>query len=49
MHMRKLKPKSQNAYLRHVTALGEFLERSPHTATSEDLRRYQRKCPRIDV
>ncbi len=41
MHMRKLDPKTQNAYLRHVIALGEFLGHSPHTATSEDLRRYQ--------
>jgi len=41
MHMRKLNLKTQNAYLRHVVALAEFLERSPHTATSEDLRRYQ--------
>jgi integrase/recombinase XerD len=41
MHMRKLNPRTQSAYLRHVSALGEFLDHSPHTATSEDLRRYQ--------
>lgn len=41
MHMRKLNPKTQSGYLRHVIALGEYLGRSPHTATSEDLRRYQ--------
>lgn len=41
MHMRKLNPKTQSSYLRHVIALGEFLGRSPHTATAEDLRSYQ--------
>lgn len=41
MHMRKLNPKTQKSYLRHVATLGEFLGHSPHTATSEDLRRYQ--------
>ncbi len=39
MHMRKLNPRTQS--LRHVIALGAYLGRSPHTATSEDLRRYQ--------
>jgi len=41
MHMRKLGAKTQSTYLRSVAALSEFLQRSPHTATSEDLRRYQ--------
>jgi site-specific recombinase XerD len=41
MSMRKLNPKTQSAYLRHVTALGEYLGYSPHRATSEDLRKYQ--------
>lgn len=41
MNMRKLSPKTQRSYLRHVAALGDFLERSPHTANAEDLRRYQ--------
>lgn len=41
MHMRKLNPKTQSSYLRHVATLGKFLEHSPHTATAEDLRRYQ--------
>ena len=41
MTMRKLKPKTQNAYVRHVFRFGEYLGRSPHTATSEDLRLYQ--------
>jgi len=41
MSMRKLNPKTQSAYLRHVAALGEYLGHSPHRATSEDLRKYQ--------
>jgi len=41
MCMRKLNPKTQSAYLRHVTALGEYLGYSPHRAATEDLRRYQ--------
>lgn len=41
MTMRMLKPKTQYAYIRHVVRLGKFLGRSPHTATSEDLRLYQ--------
>lgn len=41
MTMRMLKPKTQYAYIRHVARLGKFLGRSPHTATSEDLRLYQ--------
>lgn len=41
MTMRMLKPKTQYAYIRHVVRLGEYLGRSPHTATSEELRKYQ--------
>lgn len=41
MTMRRLSSKTQSSYIRHVTALGEYLGRSPHTATSEDLRAYQ--------
>lgn len=41
MTMRKLKPKTQYAYVRHVFRFGEYLGRSPHTATREDLRLYQ--------
>ena len=41
MVMRKLSAKTQSSYLRHVTSLGEYLGRSPHTATAEDLRSYQ--------
>ena len=41
MVMRKLSAKTQSSYLRHVTSLGKYLGRSPHTATAEDLRSYQ--------
>ena len=41
MRMRKLEPKTQAAYLRAVRKLAAFLERSPDTATAEDLRRFQ--------
>ncbi len=41
MRMRMLKSKTQYAYIRNVVRLGEYLGRSPHTATSEDLRLYQ--------
>ena len=41
MSMRKLKPKTQSGYIRWVKRLGEFLGRSPATATAEDLRRFQ--------
>ena len=41
MRMRKLAPKTQAGYLRVVGQFAVFLERSPDTATVEDLRRYQ--------
>ena len=41
MAMRKLKPKTQIAYIRAVRKLSQFLGRSPAQATSEDLRRFQ--------
>jgi site-specific recombinase XerD len=41
MRMRKLKPKTQEAYLRAVVRLTRFLKRSPDTATAEDLRDFQ--------
>jgi site-specific recombinase XerD len=41
MRMRKLSPKTQSAYIRAVRNLARFLGRSPDTATSDDLRRYQ--------
>ena len=41
MRLRKLSPKTQSGYLRWVKRLNNFLKRSPATATSEDLRRFQ--------
>ena len=41
MALRKLSPKTQQTYIRSVIKLAQFLERSPHTATAEDLRRFQ--------
>ena len=41
MRLRKLSPKTQTAYVRAVKNLARFLERSPDTASAEDLRRYQ--------
>lgn len=41
MRMRQLAPKTQSAYIRAVSRFGEFLGKSPHTASVEDLRRFQ--------
>ncbi len=41
MRLRKLKPKTQTAYIRAVRKLAKYLGRSPDTATEEDLRRFQ--------
>ena len=41
MALRKLSPKTQQTYIRSVIKLAQFLDRSPHTATAEDLRRFQ--------
>lgn len=41
MSLRKLKPTTQVGYIRSVKRLAKFLRRSPHTATAEDLRRFQ--------
>ena len=41
MRMRKLGQKTQDAYIRAVRKLTEFLKRSPDTATVEDLRNFQ--------
>jgi integrase/recombinase XerD len=41
MRMRKLEPKTRAGYIRAVRNLAAFLERSPDTATVEDLRRFQ--------
>jgi site-specific recombinase XerD len=41
MRMRKFVPKTQSAYVRAVRYLASFLQRSPDTASAEDLRRFQ--------
>jgi len=41
MRMRKFEPRTQEAYIRSVRKLAAFLNRSPHTATAEDLRNFQ--------
>ncbi len=41
MTMRKLKQTTQAGYLRSVKRLEQFLGHSPHTATAEELRRFQ--------
>lgn len=41
MRMRKLGAKTQSGYIRAVVQLSRFLDRSPDTATADDLRRYQ--------
>lgn len=41
MALRKLKSSTQVGYIRSVKRLASFLRRSPHTATAEDLRRFQ--------
>ena len=41
MRMRKLEPRTQEAYIRAVRKLAAWLHRSPDTATVEDLRNFQ--------
>jgi len=41
MRMRKLEPRTQDAYIRAVRKLAAFLTRSPDTATVEELRSFQ--------
>ena len=41
MTARRIKEKVQKDYVRHVRTFAAFLGRSPDTATSEDLRRFQ--------
>ncbi|MEH6823937.1 MAG: site-specific integrase [Motiliproteus sp.] len=41
MNLRKLSPKTQSGYIRAVKNLARYLDRSPYTATPEDLRRFQ--------
>src|ERR1700704_4694787 len=44
MRMRQLSTKTQSSYIRAVRHFAGYLGRSPHTATDEDLRRYQLHC-----
>ena len=41
MSLRKMQPRTQQAYIRAVKKLAGFLDRSPRTATAEDLRQFQ--------
>ncbi len=41
MTIRKFAPKTQTSYICAVKKLSDFLGHSPHTATAEDLRRFQ--------
>jgi len=41
MRMRKLEPKTQQAYVRAVCKLAAYLQRSPDTTSAEDLRNFQ--------
>ena len=41
MTLRRLAPKTQTNYLRAVKRFADYLKRSPHRATAEDLRAYQ--------
>ena len=41
MRMRKLEPRTQEAYIRAVRKLAAYLKRSPDAATVEDLRNFQ--------
>jgi site-specific recombinase XerD len=41
MALRKLSLKTQQTYILSVLKLAQFLDRSPHAATAEDLRRFQ--------
>ena len=41
MRMRKLEPRTQEAYIRAARKLAAYLKRSPDTATVEDLRNFQ--------
>ena len=41
MRIRRLSPKTQHDYIRHVKSFADFLGRSPDKATAEDVHRYQ--------
>ena len=41
MRIRGMSPKTQQAHIRAVRYFAEFIQRSPETATPDDLRAYQ--------
>ena len=41
MAVRRLDPKTQQQYIRHVKSFADFVGRPPNKATPEDVRRYQ--------
>ena len=41
MNVRGFSEKTRNDYIRNVRAFAAFVDRSPDTATAEDLRRFQ--------
>src|SRR6516165_11092622 len=47
MAIRRLGPKTQHDYIRHVKSFADFLGRSPGKATAEDVRRYQLRLASI--
>ena len=47
MTIRRLGPKTQHDYIRHVKSFADFLGRSPDKATAEDVRRYQLRLASI--
>ena len=49
MTARRVKEKVQKDYVRHVRTFAAFLGRSPDTATSEDLRRFQVHLARQEI
>ena len=49
MALRKLNPRTQEAYIRSVIKLTRFLGRSPDTASPDDLRQFQLHLARNGV
>ena len=47
MTIRRLGPKTQHDYVRHVKSFADFLGRSPDKATAEDVHRYQLRLASI--
>ena len=47
MTIRRLGPKTQHEYIRHVKSFADFLGRSPGKATAEDVHRYQLRLASI--